>query len=39
MKHKYKVKSYKVNIIYNNKYLFKFVFGKNDVKIENWINR
>jgi hypothetical protein len=36
MKNKYKIKNYKINVVYNNKYLFKFVFSKTNVKIEKW---
>ena len=39
MKNKKTIKIYKINIVYNNKYLFKFIFGKTNVKLENWLNR
>lgn len=28
---------YKVNIIYNRKYLFKFIFNSAKIKIEKWL--
>jgi len=32
-----KTYKYKIGIIYNRKYLFKFVFNKKYIKIENWL--
>jgi len=34
---KEKIKKYKLNLTYNNKFLFNFVFNQKNVKIENWI--
>lgn len=39
MSNKFKIKSYKVNVIYNDKYLFKFIFSTSSIKIENWLNK
>lgn len=38
MRKKKLLKKYKVNIVYNNKYLFKFFFIKPGVKLEYWKN-